>query len=193
MSKEVTGIILAGGKSSRMGKDKGLMELNGQKLVNHVLHVVQQVCKNVFIISNQPGYENLNTPVYEDILKHKGPIGGLHAGLTYSNTPYNLLLACDMPHISNDLLKYLLKNLDGNEDAVVPQHRAQPEPLCAIYSKSCLRELENLINANQLKMQEVLTRFRVKHVAIDNSLPFYSSRLFMNINTLNEFEELAIE
>jgi len=193
MRQDVTAIILAGGKSSRMGKDKGLMELNGQKLVNRVLNVVQQVCKNVFIISNQPGYENLNTPVYGDILKHKGPIGGLHAGLTYSNTPYNLLLACDMPHISTDLLKYLLKNLDGDEDAVVPQHRAQPEPLCAIYSKSCLQELENLINANQLKMQEALTCLNVKYVAIDNTLPFYSSQLFMNINTLNEFEKLAIE
>ena len=190
MNNSITGIILAGGKSSRMGTDKGLVNLKGHSLINHVIQVVNLMCDDIIIISNQPRYKNLGVPVFEDILKNKGPVGGLHSGLRHSKTQYNLLVACDMPNISFDLIKFVLDNVDGTEDAVVPLNNNQPEPLCGVYAKNCIAQLEKAIDENRFKMQEILKNLNTKYISVDESLPFYTSELFMNVNTMEDLDKI---
>jgi len=190
--KKVTTAILAGGKSSRMGSDKGLAEFDGQPLINSVLKVVDDITGNIIIISNQEGYEDLGYPVFEDIHKNKGPAGGIHSALTHSDCDYNLVLACDMPNVNADLIRYLITHNDddSNFDAYVPRYEENIEPLCTIYSKSCLHQIEVCIKENDLKMMDILKKLKTKYIEITSDLDFYSPSLFENVNTKQDLENL---
>lgn len=188
MKDHITGIILAGGKSSRMGQDKGLMLFNGQSFIDHAVQIVKDVCNSVIIITNQDGYERLNIPVYNDIIKAKGPAAGVYTGLYYSKTQYNLIIGCDMPFLSSEFLGYLLSQIDEKADAIVPEYENRSQPLCAVYSKSCLSQFKQFIQNGQLKMKEIIRQLHTKHVIIDETSGFYSSNLFTNINTQKELK-----
>lgn len=190
MKNHITGIILAGGKSSRMGQDKGLMLFNGQSFIDHTVQIVKDVCDNVIIIANQNGYERLSIPVYTDIIKDKGPAAGIYTGLHYSKTQYNLVLGCDMPFLSSEFLGYLLSQIDEKADAIVPEYESRSQPLCAVYSKSCISQFEQSIQNGQLKMKEIIGQLHTKHVGIDKTSGFYSPNLFTNINTHKELETI---
>lgn len=190
MKNHITGIILAGGKSSRMGQDKGLMLFNGQSFIDHTVQIVKEVCDNVIIIANQKGYERLSIPVYADIIKDKGPAAGIYTGLHYSKTQYNLVVGCDMPFLSSEFLGYLLSQIDEKADAIVPEYDNRSQPLCAVYSKSCLSQFEQSIQNGQLKMKEIITQLNAKHVVIDKTKEFYSSNLFTNVNTQDDLETI---
>src|SRR4051812_31899843 len=110
---EITGIILAGGKSSRMGYDKGLAVLNGSKMIDQVYASLKKVVDKVIIVSNTDSYNYLNVPVYQDLYKDKGPIGGIYTGLSHSTTEKNIIVACDMPFVTEAFLKQL-SELCGN-------------------------------------------------------------------------------
>ena len=186
----ITGIILAGGKSSRMGQDKGLMQFNGQSFIEHAVQIVKDICDNVIIIANQNGYERLSIPVYADIIKDKGPAAGIYTGLHYSKTQYNLVVGCDMPFLSSEFLGYLLSQIDEKADAIVPEYENKSQPLCAVYSKGCLYQFEQSIQNGQLKMREIIGQLHTKHVVIDKTAGFYSPNLFTNINTHKELETI---
>ncbi|MCH8316896.1 MAG: molybdenum cofactor guanylyltransferase [Bacteroidetes bacterium] len=182
MNKQITAIILAGGKSLRMGKDKGLLQLNGLTFVERIYRVVSKVCAEVIIVAKQDGYEYLGLPVFSDIYEDKGPAGGIHTGLFHSKSKFNIVVSCDMPFLSSDLLKFLLSYTGKNYDVIVPRHRGKLQPLCAVYSKNCFCQLELFIQQNQLKMMNIIEQLNTKYVDINSTLDFYSPYLFMNVN-----------
>lgn len=184
-SKNITGVILAGGKSSRMGTDKGLLELNGKKIIEHIISAIQPVVDEIIIISNTDNYDYLGLKVYSDIIKDRGPLSGIHSALSYSTNDMNLIVSCDMPFISSELLSYIVANAFDCEIAV-PMYNGYAEPLCAVYSKKCIERFETLIAKNELKMRDVFHHFITKEVLILENLPFYNSKLFVNINTQDE-------
>ena len=104
----ITGVILAGGKSSRMGTDKGLLELNGKPLIQYAIDTLKSIGLEIIIISNNSDYEQFGFPVYPDIIPDKGPIGGVYTALSYSSTEKNLIVSCDTPFLSKKLLNYLI-------------------------------------------------------------------------------------
>ncbi|MFQ5334747.1 MAG: molybdenum cofactor guanylyltransferase [Flavobacteriales bacterium] len=183
MKQEITAIILAGGRSSRMGRDKGLLKINNCTLVERTVQLLEQVCRQITIITNNPVYQNFGIPLYPDVLKGCGPAGGIHAGLSHTQTQFNLLLACDMPFLSGELLNQLIQYIDGDSEAIVPVFKHTPQPLCAIYSKQTLYKFENYILQGHLKMRWIIEQLNTKYITIDRGLDCYAPKLFENINT----------
>jgi len=188
--KRITGIILAGGKSTRMGKDKGLLQLNGQTFIEHIYETLKPICKKVIIISNQKEHKQFQIPLFEDIHKNKGPLGGIYTGLYHSGTNRNFIVGCDMPFLSIALLKYISKHIDSFHDTIVPVFDGATQPLCAIYSKKNLKQLENMINNDELKMKEAIGNLNTKYISIDENTSFYRPDLFRNMNTPHDLESI---
>ncbi|PCJ83823.1 MAG: hypothetical protein COA57_10470 [Flavobacteriales bacterium] len=188
--KQITGFVLAGGKSIRIGQDKGLIQLNGKQFVEHALSIANQVCKETFIIANSSKYKKFGAPVFADIYKEKGPAGGICTGLIHSKTNFNLVLGCDLPFVSVELLKHLVNQVDKEHEAFVPVFQHLPQPLCAVYSKNSMIEFDKAIQEKKLKMQGILKGLKTKYITIDESLGFYSPDLFFNVNTKEDLEQI---
>jgi molybdopterin-guanine dinucleotide biosynthesis protein A len=185
MNKEnITGIVLAGGKSSRMGEDKGIMEFDGKKMVKHILDALAPVVDEIIIIANNNHYNDFGYPVYEDIIKDCGPMGGIYTGLTRSNTMKNIVLSCDMPFIKSKMVSYIIAE-SGDYEITVPKHENKLEPLCAIYSKKCADKLKGLLERKEWKMQEALQYFNTQQLRFSGAKEIEKN--FININTLQDF------
>ncbi|MCE7992874.1 MAG: molybdenum cofactor guanylyltransferase [Roseivirga sp.] len=177
-----TGIILAGGKSLRMGEDKGLVRLNNKPLISYAIDALRPLVSELLIVANGPGYEPFGYPVIPDLIPESGPLGGTVTGLTDSNSEWNLVLSCDTPFVSTKLFEHLLSNVN-NYQAVLPRHKGELEPLTGLYNKNCLKQLEEFIADRQLKMRWAVQQLNLKEVIIDSQNSFYEDQLFQNINT----------
>lgn len=194
IKKNITGIILAGGKSSRMGSDKGIVNLNGKKFIEHILEAVLPNVNEVLIIANNDNYNNLGYKVIKDKIKDCGPLGGIYTGLMNSQTENNMVVSCDIPFINSDLVKYIIENT-SNADITVPVYKGNIEPLCAVYTKRTSDQIHNLIMNKDLKIQNILKYFITKELFITKMQKFYTDKLFVNINTpeeLKQQKELAL-
>lgn len=183
----ITGVILAGGKNSRMGSDKGMLEVEGKKIVERTIEVMKSLVQEVIIISNGTNYDKLGYTVYKDIIKDAGPMGGIHAALQFSKTDKILVVSCDMPFISKEILSAILRESNKGE-IIIPEHDGMLEPLCAIYSKPCSGKLEELLKEGKWRMQDSLKYFKVKQVNFpDHELP---DHYFLNVNTPAEYNSI---
>ncbi len=189
----ITIIILAGGKSSRIGlnKDKGKMKLMGVNLIDRVINnitIIEGFYKNdIIIVGPKDKYPDYKS-VFEDIYPGKGPIGGIFTGLQASKTLYNLVIGCDMPFINPKLIHYMIKNIN-NYDAVIPSHsQGLFEPLCAIYSKNCLEIMENNIKMGKLSVRCIFPFLKIRLIE-EEEIKRYDPSLhsFFNINFKNDF------
>lgn len=180
----ITGIILAGGKSSRMGTSKGIMKINGKTFVENILHALTPVVDSVLIIANDPVYKKFG-PVYEDIIKGCGPMGGIYTGLMNSPTKKNIVVSCDIPFITAQMLSFI-KNKSGDAEIAVPEHRGELEPLCAVYTKDCADRFRQLLETGEFKMHEALKYFDFKRIIVPEREK--CERNFININTPQEFQ-----
>ncbi len=109
MYKDVTGIILSGGKSSRMGVNKSLLKVGEITIVERMSDLMQSLFREVILITNDPAdYKFLNIPIFEDLFKQKGPLAGIHSGLTHSSTEENFIISCDLPFITEKMIKYIV-------------------------------------------------------------------------------------
>lgn len=187
---ELTAIILAGGLSSRMGTDKGLLQVGNAKLIDYVIANVKPSCSLIKIIANNSLYNHYPYPVYPDIYEKKGPVGGIFTGLQNSSTDYCLIAGCDLPYATNNLIEYLIDNVKQGLDAVIPTIYNQPQPLFGIYSKHCGVRLEDFISKGKLTMRDILSEMNTKYVDIHPGLDFYHPDLFMNINYPDELDRL---
>jgi molybdenum cofactor guanylyltransferase len=184
----ITGIILAGGKSSRMGYDKGLAMVNGDRMIELVYASLKQVVDKVIIIANTDSYNFLNLPVFEDEFKDKGPIGGIYTGLFHSTTEKNVIVACDMPFVTPQLLVHLLEHI-GNNQIVVPSFDGNIEPLCGFYKKEILEQVEELIGMDVLPVHKAIQFFDYLTLKI-NSENINNATVFTNINRPEDIQQL---
>lgn len=189
MEKKVTGIILAGGKSSRMGEDKSFLPVCGRPLIAIVIETVSALFKNLIIITNQPAlYKKYSARIEADTIKDCGPLGGIYTGLRASKTQHNFVCACDMPFLNKKLIQYILENAE-NYDMVLPYYHGRYQPLCALYAKSCLRPIGAELQKGNLKITNLLKRVRVKIVSEDEIKALDPEGLsFVNINTPHDYE-----
>src|SRR5688500_17395657 len=138
---KLTAIILAGGKSTRMKTDKGLVLFKSKPLIKHVIDVIAQLTPSVMIISSNPAYQQFGYTCFADEILHKGPLAGIYTGLIHSATPKNILLGCDMPFLSTKLLGSIIHEC-GNEDVLLTEHQGKAEQLCSNDDRKCIPHLD---------------------------------------------------
>ncbi|MBT7996711.1 MAG: molybdenum cofactor guanylyltransferase [Bacteroidetes bacterium] len=185
---KVNGIILCGGKSSRMGKDKGLLKFDGKSLMENAISILKPYADQIIICSNNTNYKQFNYPVIPDIIKDIGPAAGILTGLNYSNTDYNIVISCDTPFVDAALIDHLLLSHKSNFDATIPVHGQHVEPLVGIYSKNFLNSLNKNIKQNILKMNRILKdSINIQFVDMKDEL-LRNKNLFFNINTPSDFD-----
>ena len=185
----LTGIVLAGGKSSRMGSDKSLLVINKKTFIENIIEALKPNVDDIIIIENSGLHFSLGYKIYKDIFTDCGPLGGIYTALTHSKTQKNIILSCDMPLISSDVLKYLIK-CTGEEQVTIVTDKGKLEPLCAIYNKTCLPIVESCLKSNNLKLKDVLKQLNIKEIEVSNQT-FYSPNLISNINTLSEYKRIT--
>jgi len=183
--KEAQTIILAGGDSRRMGSDKGLLKRSGKPFVLKVIEAAKPVSNRVMIITSNDEYKRFGQPVYEDLIKGKGPAGGIYTGLSISKYETNILLSCDIPFIEPSLISVLLSR-SGNEDVLIYKDGETRHPLIGVYKKSVSAHFKKCISKNILKMEDILKSLNVKEL----DLPEPMRKQAQNINTKQEYDEL---
>lgn len=183
----VTVAVMAGGKSSRMGRDKSFVLFDGRPLIEVVLDAVRGMGDELLLITNQPAdYAHLGLPMVGDIFPDHGPLGGIHTAVTAASHPHTLVVACDMPWLNRDLLGHLL-SLRHEADVVVPRWQRFPEPLHAVYSKACLPAIEAKLAQKRLKITGFFGQVSVRFVAREEIVRFDADgRSFANVNTPEE-------
>lgn len=207
VSKErppVTGVILAGGKSRRMGENKALLQLEGDSLIGHVIRRMRLVTDELILITNSPAaYTHLDLPMYEDIVLNTGALGGIYTGLTYASHDVVLCVACDSPFLEPKLLTYLISVL-GAYDAAMPYTREEVgvknpshsgaaritlQTLCAAYSKRCLPIIAGMLEASELRVHALQEWANIKCIPPDVWQASDPEGLsFFNINTPEDFD-----
>ncbi len=175
--------VLAGGRSSRMGRDKALLPFNGRSLVEHVASQARGVTGNIILVGEIHRYANLGYPVVEDIFPGRGPLSGLHAALIRSNSDWNLVLACDMPALSAEfLMKLMMRAETGQAAAVIPvAPDGVPQPLCAAYHHQCISAVSSALNNGVYKITGALAGLEVDFWHVPES------HCFRNLNTPEEW------
>ena len=190
-------IILCGGKSSRMGQDKGSMIIQEKPMIKHVLSTLNHHINEVIIVLNDSSRiskysEFINTKDYdytltfvEDKIKNKGPMPGIMTGLGQISGNYALVLPCDSPYVSSDYITTIFKEIDKEYQAIVPYHDEHnklktSEPLHSIYNKNTLTIIEDLISNDVLHIKGLIEKIDTKFVLIDNKK--IEKKEFRNLN-----------
>ena len=190
--KDITGIILAGGKSLRYGRNKALVEVGGMRLIERVISVMQPLFENLMIITNTPReYDYLRLPMHEDIIKGLGPLGGVYTGLETMSGKSGFFVACDMPFLQRDLILHMIEIM-GDFDAVVPKVDWKIEPLHAIYTRNCLPSIKKLIDARGHQIIQFFENIRVRYVK-EQEIRSFDSKLksFLNVNSPGELTDIS--
>jgi molybdopterin-guanine dinucleotide biosynthesis protein A len=179
MYKNLTAIVIAGGKSSRMGQNKSLIIYQGTRLIDNAIHLMENFTQNLLISSNAD-ISTIFYPIIADDFSEIGPISGLYTCLKASKTELNLVIPCDVPYIKPVIYQKLLENTDGY-DAVIPRlPNGKIEPLVACYKKSVLPVVLGQINLEDYKMIHLLDKLNV------NYIDFEDAEQFKNMNTPND-------
>jgi len=181
--KNVTGLILLGGKSSRYGSNKALVEIEGVRLVDRVAGVMKSIFHRVILLTNTPEeYTDLRLPMVEDLIMGLGPMGGIYTGLMAMSDETGFLVACDMPFLSGKLIRHMVEVRD-DFDTVVPRMDWMLEPLHALYSKKCIPVIREAIEERQYQIAKCFAGMRVRYVDEEElRLCDPDLRSFFNIN-----------
>lgn len=185
--QEITGIILAGGKSRRMGADKGLMLYNGRPMITYSIDLLRQFCSRILISTSNPAYEVFGYPTIADIYAEKGPLGGLYSCIMESTSEINICLPCDLPRMKPDILEYMLQISDGTQ-CIIPM-TPYPEPLVAIYPSQVLPVVHQMITKGKYKMTEIFESFPVQYVPLEKFPGDNNLICFSNFNTPSDITE----
>jgi len=191
----LTAIILAGGKSSRVGlnKSKDQMKLSGRPLIDWVISKLTSLDnlkeENIIIVGPKEKYPRFKR-VVQDIFPQKGPLGGIFSGLKASTSQYNLVVACDMPFLEVKLLQYMREEIDSNDIIIPLYNKEYIEPLCAIYSKKCLEIIEKNIQSGILSVRKIFPHLRIKFIE-EEEIKKFDPKLysFFNVNFKHDFRK----
>jgi molybdopterin-guanine dinucleotide biosynthesis protein A len=177
---DVTGVLLAGGKSQRMGQDKALLPLDGITLFERSLSLLQQFFSHILIAGERPDLERSGIPAIADFYPGSA-LGGLHTGLFAAETDWIFVAPCDMPYPDARIVERLLAERSGF-DAVVPRTPEGYEPVFALYHKNCLPQMEAMLQQNEFRIYDFYQRIRIRYLG-PADLPEGWERSLINLNT----------
>jgi len=193
----VTGIILAGGGSSRLGRDKASEAVNGRPLLQWVADRLEQAAAEIVVVraagQRLPSIETRKPlKTAEDILPGRGPLAGIHSGLQSASQDLAIAVGCDMPLLCVPLLRRLCELAEGY-DVVMPTREGQPQPLHAVYRRSCVEAIESELRAGRLKVISFLGAVRVRYVGDDEWARYDGEGLsFFNVNREEDLQRAAL-
>jgi molybdopterin-guanine dinucleotide biosynthesis protein A len=183
----ITGIILSGGKSIRMGENKAFIEIEGVPIISRIHTLFKSLFKEIIIVTNQKElFLNFDAGIYSDLLPNRGVLGGLYTGLFFSSFSYSFCVACDMPFLKESVIEYLINNIDGF-DVIVPKAEDGLQPLHAIYSKNCLEPVREIIEKGKYKIIDIYPMVKIKIIE-EHEFRSLDPRAesFINVNTPEE-------
>ena len=186
-----TAIILAGGKSTRMGFDKALLNICGRPVVQMIMSQLREIFDDIVVVTNNPeGFTGLDARITVDILKDSGPLGGIHAGLTVSKSKYAFLTACDMPILSPEYAKYMVEIARKEmPDAVISQKGEWIEPFHALYSKDLAEDIKRNVEKGMYKIFDVIKTKKVVRISESKVREFSPDLgIFTNLNNMADLE-----
>lgn len=186
MTIPCTGVILSGGLNKRFdGENKAFINVGGRRIIDRLLDVFSDLFDEIILVTNHPElFLQWDLTIVTDIIDLRSSLTGIHTGLFYSNNPYAFFSACDTPFLKKELVEILVKQIEQKIDIIMPETAAGFEPLCAIYSKRCLKPAEDHLKANKVKIQWAFRSNRIKNIP-ENQLRTVDPELrsFLNINT----------
>lgn len=200
-SNIITGIILAGGNSSRMGQNKALLELNGKKAIDRIIELISPIFPRILISTNLPEiYEYLGIETVQDEFLNVGPLAGIHAGLKMSQTEKNFVIPVDMPLINRKIIEFFL-NYRTDATITIAKADGYYQPLFGIYHKNCIQLIEKILTEskenkekslnNKVKNYKVFSLIETTNPAIiyaEKEIPEYQKGIFFNMNKPNDYE-----
>ena len=193
---EISAFVLSGGKSSRIGTNKALLQVEGKPLIQRLVDLLDPIFSEVVISSNEPDLYNFTRKkIIQDIYSARGPLAGIHSALKFTNTSKNFIISCDLPLINIEIINYIV-DFQSQKDIILPMADGRIQQLCGIYSKNIFNEVEELLiesNQKNSKMKgsiyELMDRVPTEIVEVDK-LDFYYPDLFLNINTPEDYNYL---
>jgi molybdopterin-guanine dinucleotide biosynthesis protein A len=194
-----SGVILAGGLNKRLaGTKKALISLCGKRILDRICEIYDAVFDEIILVTNEPQqYLDFNFNIVTDLLPIRSSLTGIHTGLFYASHPFVFFAACDTPFLKHALIEHMVDEIEAGFDVIIPQTQAGFEPLCAVYSKDCFQAADHHLARNQLKIQKIFRKKKVKTIS-EKKLREKDADLlsFFNINTpedLVKAEELSRE
>ena len=197
MTFPCTGVILSGGLNSRFdGENKAFMSVGGRRIIDRLLDVFSDLFEEIILVTNRPQhFLKWDLTIVTDIIDLRSSLTGIHTGLFYMKNPYAFFSACDTPFLKKEMVEILIEQIEPKIDIIMPETSAGFEPLCAIYSKRCLKPAEDHLMADKVKIQWAFRSSRIKHIAENQLRPADPElRSFFNINTPQDLvraEEMA--
>ena len=190
----MTGIILAGGGNTRMGRDKAFLSVGGRRLIDRTVTILGSLFREVIIVAANPlAHLDQNTTIVTDILPGTGALGGLYTGLFSASEGHAFVVACDIPFLNRPFIEYMTSLADGY-DIVVPAPPDGLQPLHAVYSRRCLPVIRSLLDRGRRQIKELYPSqrlLRIEPEILDSFDP--DGRMFLNINTPEDLQNLSAD
>ena len=180
----ITGILLSGGGARRMnGANKAFLMIGGERLIDRNVRLYRELFDEVILVTNSPrDYLDLDLTIVTDIVKGKGPLGGIYTGLFFCRSDHAFVAACDMPFLNGDFIRFMTEQVHGH-DIVVPEMPDGLQPLHAVYSRKCMPAIRRCIDEDRLKVTGFYKRYKVLRIQADDVARFDpEGRMFLNIN-----------
>jgi molybdopterin-guanine dinucleotide biosynthesis protein A len=161
-----TGVILSGGLATRFdGREKALLRVGGKPILDRIYGIFSDLFDDIILVTNNPlQFLKWDLNIVTDLFDIRSSLTGIHAGLFYATYPYAFFSACDTPFLKRDLVETILNGIDTKIDIVLPETSAGREPLCAVYSKRCLKTAEQHLKQKKLKILMAFRRSRIKTI-----------------------------
>lgn len=171
-----------------MGENKAFIEIAGAPIIHRIYSLFKELFQETMIVTNQKElFSNFDSKIYSDLLPNKGVLGGLYTGIFFSAFKYSFVVGCDMPFIKKSLIRYLMSQIQENEDIIVPRTTDGLQPLHAIYSKNCLEPIKKIIDQGKYKIIALYDMVKVKIINEKDFTPFDPyHESFINVNTPTE-------
>jgi molybdopterin-guanine dinucleotide biosynthesis protein A len=202
MYSHITGIILSGGRSLRMGENKSFLMLNGKTVIEHVIEKMRGLFSRVILITNQPNeYEFLGIEMFEDVFKFEGPLAGIHSGLVNSQTEKNFVISCDLPLMKKEMITFIVDH-KTEKPITVTKADGFIQQLCGVYSQKCIPICEELLTKKEPTPQhgsthkskcKVLQLLEIvgSEILDAEKIPCYKDGMFLNMNEKAEYNKVV--
>lgn len=189
-SKEISVVILAGGKSRRFGDPKAQAYFGNQRLIDYSVNIAELISENVLIVKHpQQEFNQPSISVLSDIIPDCGPAGGIYTALEAIQTPWLAVLPCDMPLLIPEIYKILYNNREEGKPVVAISENGM-ESLISVWNKSLAGKIKPYLMRNELALHKILLALSAVQISIPDTLPEYQPEIFFNINHKKDLEEM---